>query len=195
MGAKKNSPTSLVPSKKNLGKVPKRIHKAEREKMKREHLNELFMQLADALEVGEQNSGKASILGETSRFIKVMLDQIKSLKKENAGLLLESEYVRLEKNEIEDETCGLQTQIGELKRRLIKEEKKLDLNAPPIELESQYFMEDSPILKPVFVFPAYPNLQLDGDGGIGVGKAASNVSKPHPRYPTPLDSWPFQLMP
>lgn len=30
-------------------KVPKRIHKAEREKMKREHLNELFLGLADAL--------------------------------------------------------------------------------------------------------------------------------------------------
>lgn len=31
------------------GKVPKRIHKAEREKMKREHLNELFLDLANAL--------------------------------------------------------------------------------------------------------------------------------------------------
>lgn len=30
-------------------KVPKRIHKAEREKLKREHLNELFLGLADAL--------------------------------------------------------------------------------------------------------------------------------------------------
>lgn len=33
----------------NQGKVPKRIHKAEREKMKREHLNELFLDLANAL--------------------------------------------------------------------------------------------------------------------------------------------------
>jgi len=31
------------------GKVPKRIHKAEREKMKREHLNELFLDLANAI--------------------------------------------------------------------------------------------------------------------------------------------------
>ncbi|XP_024964692.1 transcription factor bHLH47-like [Cynara cardunculus var. scolymus] len=197
MGAK-NSPTSLLPSKKNLGKVPKRIHKAEREKMKREHLNELFLKLAEALEVGEQNSGKASILGETTRFIKVMLDQIKSLKKENAALLSESQYVKLEKNEIEDETCGLQIQIGELKRRLtVKEEKKLDLNAPPIESqEQQCLMEDSPIVNPVFVFPACLNFQGGGgDGDGGVVKAASNVRKPHPRYPTSLDSWHFQLLP
>ena len=34
---------------KNQKKVPKRIHKAEREKMKREHLNDLFSDLSDAL--------------------------------------------------------------------------------------------------------------------------------------------------
>lgn len=34
---------------KTKGKVPKRIHKAEREKLKREHLNELFLDLANAL--------------------------------------------------------------------------------------------------------------------------------------------------
>ncbi|KAI3750909.1 hypothetical protein L2E82_21822 [Cichorium intybus] len=36
-------------TKKNPCKVPKRIHMAEREKMKREHLNELFLELAAAL--------------------------------------------------------------------------------------------------------------------------------------------------
>lgn len=38
---------SCVP--KTKGKVPKRVHKAEREKLKREHLNELFLDLANAL--------------------------------------------------------------------------------------------------------------------------------------------------
>lgn len=33
----------------NQGKVPRKIHKAEREKMKREHLNDLFLDLASAL--------------------------------------------------------------------------------------------------------------------------------------------------
>lgn len=35
--------------KKKNGKVPKRIHKSEREKMKRESLNELFLALANSL--------------------------------------------------------------------------------------------------------------------------------------------------
>lgn len=37
------------PGKKNQKKVPRRIHKAEREKQKREHLNELFFELSNAL--------------------------------------------------------------------------------------------------------------------------------------------------
>jgi len=37
------------PAGENKGKVPKRIHKSEREKLKREQLNELFLELASAL--------------------------------------------------------------------------------------------------------------------------------------------------
>ncbi|XP_024977326.1 transcription factor bHLH47-like [Cynara cardunculus var. scolymus] len=209
MGAEK-SPTCLHPSKKNPGKVPKRIHKAEREKMKREHLNELFLELAGALELTEQNSGKASILGETTRVVKDMLDQIKSLKKENAALLSESQYVTVERNELQDETCALQKQISELKS-VIKErtvQKNLDLNAPAMESQEpqlpQYLPHDiirlppgNPLLNSVVVIPACHNVQIHTrpDSGLIIGnKPVSNVSKPYPRYPTPSDSWPFQLL-
>lgn len=37
------------PTKKNKSRVPKRVHKAEREKLKREHLNDLFLDLANAV--------------------------------------------------------------------------------------------------------------------------------------------------
>ncbi|KAK1301912.1 Transcription factor bHLH47 [Acorus calamus] len=36
-------------NKRNPGKVPRKIHKAEREKLKRDHLNELFVELDNAL--------------------------------------------------------------------------------------------------------------------------------------------------
>lgn len=35
--------------KKNTGKVPRKIHKAAREKLKRDHMNELFLDLGKAL--------------------------------------------------------------------------------------------------------------------------------------------------
>lgn len=205
MGAEK-SPTCLRPIMKNPGKVPKRIHKAEREKMKRERLNELFLELAGALEVSEQNSGKASILGETTRVVKEMLDQIKSLKKENADLLSESHYVAVERKELQDETSTLQNQITELKN-IIKErnvQTNLDLNAPAIESQDpqlpQFFPRlpsGDPLLNPVFVIPACHNVQVHAqpDSGSVIGnKPMSNVSKPNPRYPTPSDSWPLQLL-
>ena len=37
------------PRRKNPGKAPKKIHKAEREKLKRDHLNVLFLELGNAL--------------------------------------------------------------------------------------------------------------------------------------------------
>ncbi|KAI3521755.1 hypothetical protein L1887_11229 [Cichorium endivia] len=93
----KNLPPSLLPCNKiNLNKVPKRIlGKAKREKMKREHLNQLFLILSNALEIREQNCEKIFILGETMRVVKDMLDEINRLKEENAALLSESQYVNL----------------------------------------------------------------------------------------------------
>ncbi|KAI3686492.1 hypothetical protein L1987_80170 [Smallanthus sonchifolius] len=207
MGAER-SPTCLNTSKKNPANVPKRIHKAEREKLKREHLNELFLELAGALELSEQNSGKASVLGETTRVVKDMIDQIKSLKTENAALLSETQYVTVERNELQDETCTLQKQINELKS-MIKErtvQTNLDLNAPAIESQEPqlptYFPPEmirlpagDPVLNPVFVIPACHDVQVHTQPDTGMGnKRVSNVSKPYPRYPTSSDSWPFQLL-
>ncbi|MFS7939750.1 putative transcription factor bHLH family [Helianthus anomalus] len=206
--AAERSPTCLQTSKKNPVKVPKRIHKAEREKLKREHLNELFLELAGALELTEQNSGKASVLGETTRVVKDMIDQIKSLKKENAALQSETQYVTVERNELQDETCTLQKQISEL-QSMIKERKaqtNLDLNAPAIESQEPqfptYFPQEmmrlptgDPVINPVFVIPGCQNVQVHAQPELRTGhNPVSNVSKPNPRYPTPSDSWPFQLL-
>ncbi|KAM7483300.1 hypothetical protein LguiB_007883 [Lonicera macranthoides] len=204
--------TRSHPQKKNQGKVPKRIHKAEREKMKREHLNELFLELANALDLSEQNNGKASILGETTRIVKDMLSQIECLKRENAALLSESQYVATEKNELQDENEALQNQIGKL-QAVLKErmaQLKLDLNIAPLEsLEAEltsHFSEDhlrlptvepasqqAPMVGPVYVIPVHSDLQVYPEP-ISVSKPISGVCKPHARYPTPADSWPSKLL-
>ncbi|CAI9261966.1 unnamed protein product [Lactuca saligna] len=98
--------------------------------MKREHLNELFLGLSNALEIREENNGKAFILDEATGIFKRMIDQITRLKEENATLLSESQYVTTEKNELEYETRALEIQIGELKSAV---QKMPDLNESPIE--------------------------------------------------------------
>ncbi|XP_019464079.1 PREDICTED: transcription factor bHLH47-like isoform X1 [Lupinus angustifolius] len=201
------------PCKKNQGKVPKRIHKAEREKMKREHLNERFLDLANALYLNEQNNGKASILCEAARLIKDLVCQIESLKKENVSLLSESYYVDMEKNELKEESSVLEAQIeklhGEIQAKVAQS--KPDLNAPPsleLELQAQtnypHQSLQLPSIEPtlpqgpaVLVVPFRPDLQaVFSAPNVAelAPKPASVVSKPHARYPTPADSWPLQLL-
>ncbi|XP_031269019.1 transcription factor bHLH47-like [Pistacia vera] len=196
------------PTKKNQGKAPRRIHKAEREKMKREHLNELFIDLANALELNQQNSGKASILCEATRLLKDLFGQIDSLRKENASLLSESRYVSVEKNELEEENSTLESQIEKLQSEIEARvaHSKPDLNVPPPESQASHFPGDSyglsavePALQQasaVYVVPIRPELQAYStpDSAQLSTKPASNVSKPHARYPTSADSWPSQLL-
>ncbi|KAL0384924.1 UNVERIFIED_CONTAM: Transcription factor [Sesamum radiatum] len=202
-------------SKKNKGKVPKRIHKAEREKMKREHLNELFLALANSLDLSDQNNGKATVLIEATRMVKDMLVQIECLKKENATLLSESQYVTVENNELQDENSALEAQIGKLRMELKSRvsELQLDLNTVPPEYQSEELAShsgDDPLVFPP-TLPGRPQAQIVNPlrhatfcpniraypelGNEGVTpRHISIVSKPHARYPTPADRWPSQVL-
>ncbi|KAI8543378.1 hypothetical protein RHMOL_Rhmol08G0212700 [Rhododendron molle] len=189
------------PSKKN--QVPKRIHKSEREKLKREHLNDLFLALANSLGLPQQNIGKASILGETARLCKEMHAQIESLKRENAALLSESQYVTVEKNELQDENSALEAQIGKLRIEIQERvlHSKPDLNVPPPEEATSRFpvdpvLQQPPYASPFFVLPVCSDLPAypENDAPKLTSRPTSNVSKPHARYPTLSDSWPSQLL-
>ncbi|KAK6155101.1 hypothetical protein DH2020_009349 [Rehmannia glutinosa] len=94
---------------KSSGKVPRKIHKAAREKLKRDHLNDLFSDLGNTLDLDHLNNGKASMLRETIRLIGELLTQVENLKKEN---------VTTERNELLDETSALDTQIKNLQRQI-----------------------------------------------------------------------------
>ncbi|KAH6757957.1 basic helix-loop-helix DNA-binding superfamily protein, partial [Perilla frutescens var. hirtella] len=100
----------ICTSKKSTGKVPRKIHKAAREKLKRDHMNELFLELSNTLDVDNQNNGKASMLRDTIRLIGELVTQMDSLKKENATLLSEFNYITTEKNELVEETSALDAQ-------------------------------------------------------------------------------------
>lgn len=203
--SKNRSSSSKI--KMNQVKVPKRVHKAEREKLKREQLNELFLDLANALDLNEQNNGKASLLCEAARLLKDLFCQIESLKKEQVSLLSESHYVTMEKSELKEENDSLETQIeklqGEIQARVAQS--KPDLNVPPqLELELPEQSLHLPTIEPtmqqgptVLVVPFCPDLQAAFPGpnvAELMPKPTSVVSKPHPRYPTPADSWPLQLL-
>ncbi|KAM3372440.1 hypothetical protein ACQJBY_019357 [Aegilops geniculata] len=99
-------------------KAPRMIHKAEREKHKRDLLNDLFSELGEMLEADRQTNGKACILTDTTRILRDLLSQLESLRKENSTLQNESHYVTMERNELQDENGVLRNEILELQNEL-----------------------------------------------------------------------------
>ncbi|RCV44565.1 hypothetical protein SEVIR_9G389000v4 [Setaria viridis] len=98
--------------------APRKVHKAEREKLKRDHLNDLFVELGNMLEADRQNNGKACILTDTTRILRDLLLQVESLRKEHSNLQNESHYVAIERNELQDENGVLRKEISELQDEL-----------------------------------------------------------------------------
>ncbi|KAG8090565.1 hypothetical protein GUJ93_ZPchr0011g28372 [Zizania palustris] len=104
--------------KRSQEKAPKKTHKAEREKLKRDQLNDLFIELSSMLDPDRQNSGKATVLGDAARVLRDLVSQVESLRKEQSALLTEHQYVSSEKNELQEENITLRAQILELHNEL-----------------------------------------------------------------------------
>ncbi|KAL3629357.1 hypothetical protein CASFOL_026579 [Castilleja foliolosa] len=198
------------PSKKNRAKVPRKVHKAAREKLKRDHMNDLFLDLEKTLDIDHTNNGKASILRETIRLVGELITQVESLKKENITLLSESNYVTSEKNELVDETFALDAQVKRLRKEIDERVKvNLDISRSPCDFTTKlteeqvvgfplvgHAPESTPVVGPVFVVPL-PN-ESQGFCGpfpeVNMPKVNPSVSKPRPRYPSSSDSWPSQIL-
>ncbi|XP_057787600.1 transcription factor bHLH47-like [Salvia miltiorrhiza] len=194
-------------SNKKVGKVPRKIHKAAREKLKRASMNELFLDLGKTLDVDNPNNGKASMLRETIRLLGELVTQMDSLKKENATLLSEYNYITTEKNELVEETSALDAQVKGLKREI---DERGILSQPQSTSTTQlpedhvaipligHASETAPVVGPVFVVPLHHESQLQGFPnpfpGTDAPKVSSGVSKPRPRYPSSSDSWPSHIL-
>ncbi|WOL11545.1 transcription factor bHLH47 [Canna indica] len=197
-----------APGKKSQSRVPKKIHKAEREKLKRDQLNELFVELGHVLEPDRQNNCKASILGDTTRVLRDLFSQVDSLRKENAALLTESRYVTVERNELKDENNALQAEISQLQSELQRRSQSVPVwsnntnSSPPsqpqpsatmLPMQPQPFIIGSMQAAPVRELQLFPVERTTTPPPTPPG-AISYVTRPHARYPAPLDLWPGQLL-
>ncbi|XP_062182551.1 transcription factor BHLH062-like [Phragmites australis] len=116
--ASAEKPVNGSPEQRSQEKGPKKTHKAEREKLKRDQLNDLFLELSSMIDLGRQNNGKASVLGDAARVLRDLITQVESLRKEQSALLTERQYVSSEKNELHDENSTLKARITELQNEL-----------------------------------------------------------------------------
>lgn len=97
------------------------------------------------------------------------------------------EQVVVEKNELKEENSALEAQIKKL-------HSQIDERA---NSQSLWSSECNTVVGPVFVVPLQndPKLYAEPKFPETVTKQLGpNVSKPHARYPSPSDSWPFNIL-
>ncbi|KAI8554116.1 hypothetical protein RHMOL_Rhmol05G0072700 [Rhododendron molle] len=92
----------------------RKFQKADREKLRRDRLNEQFLELGKVLDPDRPKNDKASILSDTVQIVKDLTAQVNRLKAEYATLNEESRELTQEKNDLREEKASLKSDIENL---------------------------------------------------------------------------------
>lgn len=93
----------------------KKVIKADREKLRRDKLNEQLLELGNLLDPDRPKNDKGSIIADTIQVLKDLDSQVKKLKTDNEVLCEESRELTREKNELREEKASLKSNIQDLK--------------------------------------------------------------------------------
>ncbi|MCO5550953.1 hypothetical protein L7F22_004448 [Adiantum nelumboides] len=124
----------------------RRLHKADREKLRRDKLNEQFTELASALDPDRPKNDKATILGESVQVVKDLRDEVKRLKTEHASLLDESRDLTQEKNELREEKATLKNETEQLQNQI---QQRLRASSPWMTMDPSMMMSAAAFPYPV----------------------------------------------
>lgn len=94
--------------------VARKVQKADREKLRRDRLNEQFVELGNTLDPDRPKNDKATILVDTIQVLKDLTAEVNRLKAECTELAEESSELTLEKNELREEKASLKSDIENL---------------------------------------------------------------------------------
>ncbi|OMO92896.1 hypothetical protein COLO4_17256 [Corchorus olitorius] len=92
----------------------RKLQKADREKLRRDRLNEHFLELGNALDPDRPRNDKATILTDTILLLKDLTSQVTKLKAEYSTLTEESRELTQEKNDLKEEKASLRSDIDNL---------------------------------------------------------------------------------
>ncbi|KAK3421051.1 hypothetical protein EUGRSUZ_G01757 [Eucalyptus grandis] len=88
--------------------------KAGREKLRRDRLNEHFIELGNTLDPDRPKNDKATILSDTVQLLKDLTAQVNQLKAEYSTFCEESRELTQEKNDLKEEKASLKSDIESL---------------------------------------------------------------------------------
>nr|CAN69588.1 hypothetical protein VITISV_019798 [Vitis vinifera] len=146
----------------------RKVQKADREKLRRDRLNEHFLELGNTLESSNADpdrpkNDKATILADTIQMLKDLTAEVNRLKVECAALSEESREVLVqEKNELREEKVALKSDIDNLN---VQYQQRLRVMFPWAPIDPSVVMGPSPYSYPVPVpvpsgpIPMHPSLQ------------------------------------
>ncbi|KAL6899069.1 hypothetical protein ACP4OV_005727 [Aristida adscensionis] len=147
----------------------RKVQKADREKMRRDKLNEQFVELGNALgymfkypDPDRPRNDKATILGDTIQMLKDLTSQVNKLKAEYTSLSEEARELAQEKNELRDEKASLKSEVDNLNNQY---QQRMRVLYPWAGMESSVVIGPPPYPYPVPVpipsgaVPMHPQLQ------------------------------------
>ncbi|KAF7828961.1 transcription factor bHLH121 [Senna tora] len=113
------TPSSLQPQQRPEAEAQdpvaaRKLQKADREKLRRDRLNEHFLELGNTLDPDRPKNDKATILTDTIQVLKDLTAEVNRLKAEHATLSEESHELMQEKNELREEKTSLKSDIENL---------------------------------------------------------------------------------
>ncbi|KAG2703208.1 hypothetical protein I3843_06G119600 [Carya illinoinensis] len=92
----------------------RKTQKAGREKLRRDRLNEQFVELGNVVDPSRPKNDKSTILVDTIQLLKDLASQINKLKAECSTLTEESHELMQEKNDLREEKASLKSDIENL---------------------------------------------------------------------------------
>ncbi|KAK1560752.1 hypothetical protein Q3G72_030514 [Acer saccharum] len=152
----------------------RRIQKADREKLRRDRLNEHFTELGNALDPERPKNDKATILSDTIQLLKDLTAQVDKLKSEYATLTEESRELTQEKNDLREEKASLRSDIESLN---IQYQQRLRTMVPWGTMDHSVVMAPPsypfplPMAMPPGTIPMHPSMQpypIYGNQNAGV---------------------------
>ncbi|XP_022132596.1 transcription factor bHLH121 [Momordica charantia] len=139
----------------------RKIQKADREKLRRDRLNEHFLELGNTLDPDRPKNDKATILTDTIQMLKDLTAEVNRLKADHEALSEESRELTQEKNELREEKASLKSDIENLNAQY---QQRLRVMFPWATMDPSVVMGPPysypvPVPVPPGPIPMHPSLQ------------------------------------
>ncbi|GAB2282831.1 hypothetical protein Dimus_017367 [Dionaea muscipula] len=139
----------------------RKVLKADREKLRRDRVNEQFLELGKALDPDKPKNDKATIIMDTIQLLKDLTAEVNKLKAEYTAFSEESRELTQEKNELREEKATLKADIENLNNQY---QQRLRVSYPwptfdPTVIMGPHYSYPVPVAVPHAPIPMHPSLQ------------------------------------